>query len=468
MTQEFDVVIIGGGPGGYVAAIKAAQLGLKTACIEKRGSLGGTCLNVGCIPSKALLQSSHKYHEATHGMDMHGVNIGTVRLDLKKMMARKSEVVANLCKGIEGLFAKNKITYFKGAASFVSSTDIKITLNAGGEEIVKAKNVIIATGSESTPIPGIAVDEKLIVSSTGALELDKVPARMVVIGGGYIGLEMASVWSRLGSEVTVVEYMDRLVPAMDTDISKEFKKILEKQGIKFKLATKVISAKAEKKIVNLALEPAAGGTQEQMTVDIVLLSVGRRPYTLGLGLENTGIKLDERGRIPTDKHWLTSAKGIYAIGDVIAGPMLAHKAEEEGVAVAESIAGQHGHVNYDAIPGIVYTYPEVASVGKTEDELKKAGIEYNVGKFPFLANSRARANGETDGFVKIIADKKTDQILGAHIIGPSAGELIQEVVLGMEFKAAAEDLARTCHGHPGLSEAVKEASMATFFKAIHI
>lgn len=468
MAQEFDVVIIGGGPGGYVAAIKAAQLGLKTACVEKRGTLGGTCLNVGCIPSKALLQSSHKYHEAKHDLEKHGVKVSSVKLDLEKMMARKSDVVSALCKGIEGLFAKNKVTYFKGAGRFVSANDIKVTLNAGGEETIKAKNVIIATGSESTPIPGIEVDEKFIVTSTGALELDKVPAKMVVIGGGYIGLEMASVWSRLGSEVTVIEYMDRLVPAMDSDISKEFKKILEKQGIKFKLATKVASAKAEKKAVNLVLEPAAGGEQEKMTVDIVLLSVGRRPYTSGLGLENLGIKLDERGRIPTDVHLMTSAKSVYAIGDVVAGAMLAHKAEEEGVAVAETIAGQHGHVNYGAIPGIVYTYPEIASVGKTEDELKKEGVEYNVGKFPFLANSRARANGETDGFVKVLADKKTDQILGAHIIGVSAGELIQEVVLGMEFKAAAEDIARTSHGHPGLSEAVKEASMATFFKALHI
>jgi dihydrolipoamide dehydrogenase len=468
MAQEFDVVIIGGGPGGYVAAIKAAQLGLKTACVEKRGTLGGTCLNVGCIPSKALLQSSHKYHEAKHDLEKHGVKVSSVKLDLEKMMARKSDVVSALCKGIEGLFAKNKVTYFKGAGSFVSANDIKVTLNAGGEETIKAKNVIIATGSESTPIPRIEVDEKFIVTSTGALELDKVPAKMVVIGGGYIGLEMASVWSRLGSEVTVIEYMDRLVPAMDSDISKEFKKILEKQGIKFKLSTKVISAKAEKKAVNLVLEPAVGGEQEKMTVDIVLLSVGRRPYTSGLGLENIGVKLDERGRITTDGHLMTSAKSVYAIGDVVAGAMLAHKAEEEGVAVAETIAGQHGHVNYGAIPGIVYTYPEIASVGKTEDELKKEGVEYNVGKFPFMANSRARANGETDGFVKVLADKKTDQILGAHIIGVSAGELIQEVVLGMEFKAAAEDIARTSHGHPGLSEAVKEASMATFFKALHI
>ncbi len=468
MAQEFDVVVIGGGPGGYVAAIKAAQLGLKTACVEKRGTLGGTCLNVGCIPSKALLQSSHKYHEAKHDLEKHGVKVGSVKLDLEKMMARKSETVAALCKGIEGLFAKNKVTYFKGAGSFASANDIKVALNAGGEETIKAKNIIIATGSESTPIPGIEVDEKLIVTSTGALELDKVPAKMVVIGGGVIGLEMASVWSRLGSEVTVIEYMDRLCPTMDTDVSKEFKKILEKQGIKFKLSTKVTSAKTEKKAVNLVLEPAAGGEQEKMTVDIVLLSVGRRPYTAGLALENAGIKLDERGRIPTDAHLMTSAKGVYAIGDVVAGLMLAHKAEEEGVAVAETIAGQHGHVNYNAIPGIVYTYPEVATVGKTEDELKKEGVEYNVGKFPFMANSRARANGETDGFVKILADKKTDQILGAHIIGACAGELIQEVVLGMEFKAAAEDIARTSHGHPGLSEAVKEASLATFFKALHI
>lgn len=465
--SEFDLVIIGGGPGGYVAAIKAAQLGMSVACVESRGSLGGTCLNVGCIPSKALLNSSHKYHEAQH-LEVHGINVSSVKLDLKKMMERKTKIVGNLCKGIEGLFLKNKVKYFKGRGSFASANEINIELNDGGKETVKAKNVIIATGSESTPIPGIEINEKNIVTSTGALTLDKVPAKMAVIGGGVIGLEMGSVWSRLGAEVVVVEYMDKIVPTMDADISKEFKKILEKQGLSFKLSTKVISAKADKKGVELNLEAAAGGNPETLNVDVVLVSIGRRPFTQGLGLEKAGIALDERGRVPVNEKLQTNVPGIYAIGDVVRGAMLAHKAEEEGIAAVENIAGQHGHVNYDAIPGIVYTYPEVAAVGKTEDELKKAGVEYSVGKFPFLANSRARANGETDGFVKILTDKKTDQILGAHIVGAAAGELIQEIVLGMEFKAAAEDVARTSHGHPGLSEAVKEASLAAFFKAIHI
>jgi dihydrolipoamide dehydrogenase len=467
MAQEFDVVVIGGGPGGYVAAIKAAQLGFKTACIEKRGKLGGTCLNVGCIPSKALLHSSHKYHEASHDLKQHGVEIKGVELNLKQMMDRKSKVVEDLGKGIEGLFAKNKVTYFKGTGTFISANEIKI--KGEKEEKILAKNVIIATGSEVMKIPGIEIDEKSIVSSTGALELDKIPGKMIVIGGGYIGLEMGSVWSRVGADVTVVEYADRILAAMDTDVSKEHKKILEKQGLKFKLATKVISAKAAGKSgVDVVLEPSTGGPQEKLKVDVVLVSVGRRPYTEGLGLENIGLKPDERGKLQVNNNFQTSVKSVYAIGDVIAGPMLAHKAEEEGIAAVEIIAGQHGHVNYEAIPGVVYTYPEAASVGKTEDELKKLGIEYNVGKFPFLANSRARTNGETDGFVKILADKKTDRILGAHIIGANAGELIQEIVVGMEFKAAAEDLARSSHGHPGVAEAIKEAALATFSKAIHI
>jgi len=465
--KEFDVVVIGGGPGGYVAAIKAAQLGLKTACIEKRGTLGGTCLNVGCIPSKAMLHSSHKYEEAKHGLTEHGIELNNLKLNLSQMLKRKTQIVDSLCKGIEGLFLKNKISYFKGLGSFVSEKEVKVT-SKSGEEIIKAKNVIIATGSEVMNLPGIEIDEQKIVSSTGALELTSVPKKMVVIGGGYIGLEMGSVWSRLGAEVTVVEFLDRIVPAMDSEVSKEFKKLLEKQGIKFKLATKVISAQATVKGVNLVLEPASGGDHEKVNVDVVLVAVGRKPYTDKLGFDNIGIKADERGRLPVNDRFETSVKGVYAIGDVIIGPMLAHKAEEEGVAVAEIIAGQHGHVNYNTIPGIVYTYPEVASVGKTEDELKKIGIEYKIGKFPFLANSRARTNGEAEGFVKIITDKKTDRILGAHIIGPNAGELIQELVLGMEYKASAEDIARTCHGHPGLSEAVKEAALGAYFKSIHI
>ncbi len=465
--KEFDVVVIGGGPGGYVAAIKAAQLGLKTACIEKRGTLGGTCLNVGCIPSKAMLHSSHKYEEAKHGLTEHGIELTSVKLNLAQMLKRKTQIVDSLCKGIEGLFLKNKITYFKGLGSFVSSTEIKVTADKN-EETIKAKNIIIATGSEVMNLPGIEIDEKKIVSSTGALELTSVPKKMIVIGGGYIGLEMGSVWTRLGAEVTVVEFLDRIVPAMDTEVSKEFKKQLEKQGVKFKMATKVVSAKASSKGVDLVLEAATGGNQEKVSVDVVLVAVGRKAYTDKLNLEKIGVKADERGRIPVNKQFETGSKGVYAIGDVIIGPMLAHKAEEEGVAVAEIISGQHGHVNYDTIPGIVYTYPEVASVGKTEDELKKLGTEYKIGKFPFMANSRARTNGEAEGFVKIITDKNTDRILGAHIIGPNAGELIQELVLGMEYKASAEDIARTCHGHPGLSEAVKEAALGAYFKSIHI
>jgi dihydrolipoamide dehydrogenase len=467
MTQAFDVVIIGGGPGGYVAAIKAAQLGLKTACIEKRENLGGTCLNVGCIPSKALLQSSHKFEETKH-MAEHGITVKDVKLDLAQMMERKNKVVDGLAKGISGLFAKNKITHFKGQGSFIAANKIKVSYSDGKSEEITAKNVVIATGSEVMPLPGIEIDEKHIVSSTGALELKQVPKKMVVIGGGYIGLEMGSVWSRLGAEVVVVEYMDKIVPAMDGDVSKEFKKLLEKQGLTFKLGTKVLSAKTAKNEVELVLEPAAGGAQEKIKADIVLVSVGRRPHTQGLGLEKIGVTPDERGRIAIKADFSTEVKGVYAIGDVVVGPMLAHKAEEEGIACVENIAGQHGHVNYDAIPGVVYTHPEVASVGKTEEEVKKLGIAYNVGKFPFLANSRARANGDSDGFVKIIADKATDRILGAHIIGPQAGELIQGLVVGMEFKAAAEDIARTSHGHPGLSEAVKEAALATYFKAIHM
>lgn len=465
-VQEFDVVFIGGGPAGYVGAIKSAQLGMKTACVEKF-NVGGTCLNVGCIPSKALLQSSHKYHDAQHMAD-HGVEIASVKLNLKKMMERKTNVVSSLVKGIEGLFLKNKVTHLKGLGSFVSQNELLVTDAKGNKQTIKSKNFVIATGSEVMQIPGIKIDEKQIVSSTGALSLDKVPGTMLVIGGGVIGLEMASVWSRLGAKVEVVEFSDRLVASMDVDVSKEMKKVLEKQGISFKLSSKVVSAAAGKKGIDVVFEPAAGGAQEKGAYDIVLVAVGRRANTDGLALENAGLKADERGKLMVNDRYQTSVPNIYAVGDVIYGPMLAHKAEEEGIAAVENIAGQHGHVNYDAIPGVVYTHPEAASVGKTEDELKKAGIEYKAGKFPFLANSRARANGESDGFVKILACAKTDQILGAHIVSPNAGELIQEIVVGMEFKAASEDLARTSHGHPGLSEAVKEAALATFFKPIHM
>jgi dihydrolipoamide dehydrogenase len=468
MNTEFDVVVIGGGPGGYVAAIKAAQLGMKVACVEKRGSLGGTCLNVGCIPSKALLHSSYKYEDAVKHFAEHGIVAKDVQLNLSKMMERKTKVVSDLCRGIEGLFAKNKVTYLKGAGSITGPNKVKVMQNEGGELQLAAKNIIIATGSEVATLPGINIDEKRIVSSTGALSLEKVPAKLAVIGGGYIGLEMGSVWSRLGAEVTVIEYNDRVLPAMDGDISKEAQKILGQQGLIFKLGAKVLSATPDNNGVVVKTESLGDGSKSEMKFDIVLVAVGRKPYTTGLGLETVGIKLDDRGRIPTGPNFATIAKGVYAIGDVIAGPMLAHKAEEEGVAVAEILAGQHGHVNYSTIPGVVYTHPEIASVGSTEEELKKSGRAYKVGKFPFLANSRAKTTGETYGFVKLLADKDTDEIVGAHIIGPNAGELIGEIVLGMEYKAASEDIARTCHAHPGFSEAVKEAALATFFKPIHM
>jgi dihydrolipoamide dehydrogenase len=462
--NNFDIVVIGGGPGGYVAAIKAAQLGMKVACVEKRGSLGGTCLNVGCIPSKALLDSSEKFEETKHALAVHGVKVNQVELDLAAMMKRKDEVVDNLCKGIEGLFKKNNVAYFKGAGSIEAAGVVKVN----GTETLNTKNIIIATGSDIMPLPGVNIDEKRIVSSTGALSLSEVPKKMVVIGGGYIGLEMGSVWRRLGAEVTVVEYLPAIVPAMDAEVARNLQKILEKQGMKFKLGTKVVSATSTDKSVKLEVEPAAGGAKEQMEVDVVLVSIGRKPYTEGLGLEQVGIKLDNRGRIETNHHFETNVKGIYAIGDVIAGPMLAHKAEEEGIAAVEFIAGQAGHVNYNTIPGVVYTWPEVATVGKTEEELKKDGVDYKVGKFPFLANSRARAVADTDGFVKILACSKTDKVLGAHIIGPDAGTMIAEIVLAMEYSASSEDIARTCHAHPTLNEAVKEAALATFSKAIHI
>lgn len=466
MSEMFDIVFVGGGPAGYVGAIKAAQLGLKTACIEKRGTLGGTCLNVGCIPSKALLQSSHKYAETLHGIEDHGIKISKVDLDLTKMMERKTGVVQSLCKGIEMLFAKNKVTYFKGAAELQGNGSIKINTK-DGDSSISAKNIVLATGSDIVRLPNIEIDEKRIVSSTGALELDKVPGTMLVIGGGYIGLEMGSVWSRLGSKVTVVEFADRIVPQMDSDISKEFKKLLEKQGLTFKMSTKVTGAKSNGKTVDVNFETVADGAKSSEKYDIVLVCIGRKPYTEGLGLEKAGVALDERNRIKINSKFETSASGVYAIGDVVEGPMLAHKAEEEGIAVAEIIAGQHPHINYSAIPGVVYTYPEAASVGKTEDELKKEGVEYKVGKFSFMANSRARANGDTDGFVKVIVNKKTDTILGAHIIGVAAGELIQEFVMGIEFKASSEDIARISHSHPGLYEAVKEACLAAYDKAIH-
>ncbi len=466
--QKFDLVVIGGGPGGYVAAIKAAQLGLNVACVEGRGALGGTCLNVGCIPSKALLQSSHLYEEANHSFAEHGIQAKDVKIDVKTMLARKDKVVVDLTKGIEGLFKKNKVTYLQGWGSIPAAGKVAVKGADGKTQTVETKNILIATGSEVTPLPGVTIDEKRIVSSTGALALTEVPKNLIVIGGGVIGLEMGSVWRRLGAKVTVVEYLDRIVPTMDGEVSKQFQKILEKQGMTFKLGTKVTSAKAGAKDVELKIEAAQGGNAETLKADAVLVAIGRKPYTEGLGLDKIGVKLDERGRIDVDSHFQTSVKGIYAIGDVIKGPMLAHKAEEDGVAAVEIIAGQAGHVNYDLVPGVVYTHPEVAAVGKTEEQLKAAGVEYNVGKFPFLANSRARAISDTDGFVKILADKKTDEILGAHIIGPQAGTILAELVVAMEYKASSEDIARVCHSHPDLNEAVKEAALATFFKPIHI
>jgi dihydrolipoamide dehydrogenase len=466
--NSFDVVVIGGGPGGYVCAIRAAQLGLKTACVEMRGALGGTCLNVGCIPSKALLHASEKYEEAGHALAALGVKAGKVDLDLTAMMAHKDKVVGDLTKGIEFLFKKNKVAYLKGAGTIVGAGKVKVAGDGGKTEDVAAKHIVIATGSDHMPLPGVEIDEKRIVSSTGALALGKVPGHMVVIGGGYIGLEMGSVWQRLGAKVTVVEFLDRIVPGMDVEVGKAFQRVLKKQGMDFRLSTKVTAAKAEKSKISLTLEPAKGGAAETLDADVVLVSIGRKPFTEGLGLKDAGVETDDKGRVKIDGHFRTNVEGIYAIGDVVAGPMLAHKAEEEGVALAEILAGQAGHVNYETVPGIVYTWPEVAAVGKTEEQLKDAGVAYKVGKFPFSANSRARANLTTEGFVKILADAKTDRILGAHIIGPDAGNLIHEIVVAMEFHGSAEDLARSFHGHPTLNEAVKEAALAVDGRAIHV
>ena len=460
---EFDVIVIGGGPGGYVCAIRAAQLGLRTACVEKRATLGGTCLNIGCIPSKALLQSSENFEEASHSFADHGVVVEGVKLDLARMMARKDEVVSANVKGVEFLFKKNKVDWLKGHGHVAGPGQVDVD----GTRYA-AKHIVIATGSESIALPGVELDEAAIVSSTGALELNQVPERLVVIGGGYIGLELGSVWKRLGAEVTVIEYLDRLVPGMDAEIAKTFERVLGKQGIEFRLSTKVTGAVRGNDGVTLTVEPAKGGEAEQVQADVVLVAIGRRAHTGELGLEEAGVALDERGRVQVDAHYATSVPGIYAIGDVIAGPMLAHKAEEEGVALAERIAGQAGHVNYDVIPGVVYTWPEVASIGRTEDDLKRQGISYKVGKFPFTANGRARAMGSTDGFVKLLADTESDRLLGAHIIGPDAGTLIAELATAMEFGASSEDVARTCHAHPSLSEAVKEAALAVEGRALHI
>ena len=464
--SDFDVVVIGGGPGGYVAAIRAAQLGLKTACVEMRGSLGGTCLNVGCIPSKALLHSSHLYEMAGHAFADHGIKTKP-ELDLKAMLGRKDKVVGDLTQGIEFLFKKNKVAYYKGKGVMKDANTVAVEGGDNGGQTLKAKNVIVATGSEVTPLSGVEIDETRIVSSTGALNLAEVPKKMIVIGAGIIGLELGSVWRRLGAEVTVVEYLDRVCPGMDAELAKTLQRTLKKQGLGFRMGQKVTGAETGKNGVSLSIEPAKGGDTEALDADVVLVAIGRRPVTTGLGLAAADVETDDKGFIPVNDHWQTKAANVYAIGDVIGGKMLAHKAEDEGMAVAEFIAGQKPHINYDAIPAIIYTHPEGATVGKTEEELKEAGIAYKVGKFPFTANSRARCIGGSDGFVKLLADARTDTVLGCHILGPEAGDLIMEVVLGMEFKAAAEDIARTCHGHPALGEAVREAALGVDGRMIH-
>ncbi len=467
MTDKtYDVVVIGSGPGGYVCAIRCAQLGLKTACVEK-GDLGGTCLNIGCIPSKALLQASHKFEDAEQHMGDMGIDVKP-KLNFKRMMKHKTDVVDANTQGIAYLFKKNKIDHLQGLGTIIDENTVGITPAKGKKKIVTANAIVIATGSEVTPLPGIEIDEKQIVSSTGALSLDKVPAKLAVIGAGVIGLELGTVWRRLGAEVTVIEFMNKILPPMDNEVSKEMKKILEKQGVTFKLNTKVTSAKKTAKKVTLTMEPSAGGDAEKLDVDTVLVAIGRRPFVDGLGLDKIGVKMTDRGQIDVNAHFETNISGVYAIGDAITGPMLAHKAEDEGVVLAEMLAGQTGHINYDAIPGVVYTHPEVADVGKTEEQLKSDGIKYKVGKFPYMANGRARAMNEMDGFVKILADAKTDQILGCHIVGAEAGTMIAEVVMAMELGASSEDIARTCHAHPTLNEVVKEAALAVDKRQIHM
>ncbi|MEK9690440.1 MAG: dihydrolipoyl dehydrogenase [Pelagibacteraceae bacterium] len=465
MSEKFQAVVIGGGPGGYVCAIRLAQLGLKTACIESRGALGGTCLNVGCIPSKSLLNLSEEFHKVKN-LSSKGIEVGDVKLDLQKMMKNKDKAVTVLTKGVEFLLKKNKVSYFKGTGSFKSKNEILIKDEKGSENIIQSEKTIIATGSVPVSLPGIDIDEKIIVSSTGALKLEKVPSKMVVVGGGYIGLEMGSVWSRLGAEVHVVEFLDHITPGMDKEISNEFMKILKKQGMQFHMQNKVESINKSNSGATV-ITTDKDGNKNEFDCEVVLISVGRKPNTQGLNLESVGVELDDRKRVKVDHTYKTNVQDIYAIGDVIAGPMLAHKAEDEGIAVAENIVGQSGHVNYDTIPGVVYTTPEVASIGKTEEQLKELNIEYKIGKFSFMANSRAKAIDDAEGFVKILADKNTDKVLGAHIIGPHAGELIAEIGVAMEFGASSEDIARTCHAHPTFSEAVKEAALSVDKRAIH-
>ncbi|MBD8878554.1 dihydrolipoyl dehydrogenase [Roseibium polysiphoniae] len=465
--SQYDLVVIGTGPGGYVCAIKAAQLGQKVAVVEKRATHGGTCLNVGCIPSKALLHASEMFAEAGHGFEKLGIKVSKPKLDLPTMMTHKQDVIDANVNGVGFLLKKNKVDAHHGTGKILSAGKVEVTAEDGSKSVLETKNIVIATGSDVMPLPGVEIDEKQIVSSTGALELEKVPGKLVVVGGGVIGLELGSVWARLGADVTVVEFMPKILGPMDGDVSKNFQRMLKKQGMEFKLSSKVTGVTKKGKGLEVTVEPAAGGDAETIAADIVLVAIGRKPYTEGLGLEDAGVALDERGRVQTNGHFATNVPGIYAIGDVIAGPMLAHKAEDEGVALAETLVGQKPHVNYDIIPGVVYTQPEVASVGKTEEELKAAGVKYNVGKFPFMANGRARAMNQTEGFAKVLADAETDRVLGVHIVSFGAGEMIHEAAVLMEFGGSSEDLGRTCHAHPTMSEAVKEAAMATAGKPIH-
>jgi dihydrolipoamide dehydrogenase len=476
MGKNFDVIVIGGGPGGYIAAIRAAQLGFNVACIDewknaKGGPApGGTCTNVGCIPSKALLQSSEHFEHAGHHFADHGIGLKDLSIDVPKMLARKDQVVKQNNDGILYLFKKNKVSFFHGRGSFVRAVEggWEVAVAGAAQELLVGRQVVVATGSNARALPGVPFDEERILSNDGALRVGAVPKTLGLIGSGVIGLEMGSVWQRLGAKVTVVEFLDRIMPGMDNEVSKQMQRILQKQGMAFKLSTKVTGAKVTAKGVTLTVEPAAGGAAETIETDIVLVAIGRRPYTDGLGLKEAGVALDDKGRVAVDAHFQTNVKGIYAIGDAIQGPMLAHKAEDEGMAVAEILVGQHGHVNYDAVPSVVYTWPEVASVGKTEEQLKADGVAFKIGKFPFTANGRARAQNNTDGFVKILADAKTDRVLGVHMIGPSVGELVGEMALAIEFGASSEDIARTCHAHPTLTEAVREAALAVDGRPIHI
>jgi dihydrolipoamide dehydrogenase len=464
----YDLVVIGTGPGGYVCAIRAAQLGMKVAVVEKDATLGGTCLNVGCMPSKSLLYASEMFEEAAHSFAKMGVSVSAPKLDLPSMMKFKQQGIDGNVKGVEFLMKKNKIDVINGKGKILGTGKVEVAGNDGKPQTVETKNIVIATGSDITRLKGIEIDEKRIVSSTGALSLDRVPEKLLIVGAGVIGLELGSVWHRLGSQVTVVEFLDRILPGNDAEVAKQFQRILEKQGFAFKLGAKVTAVDTSGKTLIAKIEPAAGGTAEKLEADVVLVSIGRVPYTEGLGLKEAGVALDNRGRVQIDAHFATSVKGVYAIGDVVAGPMLAHKAEDEGVAVAEILAGQAGHVNYDVIPSVVYTTPEVSAVGKTEEELKQAGIAYTVGKFPFTANGRSKVNQTTEGFVKVLADAKTDRVLGVHIVGREAGEMIHEAAVLMEFGGSAEDLARTCHAHPTRSEAIKEAALAVGKRSIHM